>query len=78
MIPSVKTVASNIAGWIREAATSINLLIGQVQAVQGAQAAVTFAPQSAAPTAPIEGMTYYDGPAHKLRTWNGSAWIDLS
>ena len=45
MIPFVKTTASNIVGWIREAATAVNRLIGDSAALEArvtvAEAAAT-------------------------------------
>ncbi len=29
------------------------------------------------PTSPTEGLTYYDSALHKLRVWNGSAWLNI-
>ena len=74
MIPSLPPIASNVAGWIRDAARTVNLLIKRVEAVP---TTIRMAP-AALPTLGVnDRVLALDEADDMLKFWDGAQWNDL-
>lgn len=59
--------ASNMAEWVRKAATTVNKLLERQ----------TFTPLATAPSNPRIGDGYFDTSDNKAKIWDGSTWQAL-
>lgn len=73
MTPFVKTTATNLVNWVREAATIINLINARVDVIEALPLQV-FRKLAAAPSSPVEGDVYFDTVLKKHRGYDGTAW----
>lgn len=72
MTLNVSATFTNIATWVRSAATAINSV---AQSVDGLTMGTTrLLPLASAPASPVPGQVYFDTTLHKARAWDGSAW----
>ncbi len=65
--------------WPRKVAAAATKAANDIDALQTASAnrlQHPFEELAAPPPSPTEGQTYYDTTTHKVRTWNGTAWMD--
>lgn len=63
----IPPTATNMAEWVRKAATAINSALSRP----------TFTPMAGAPANPDKGQAYFDETLSKARVWDGSAWQNL-
>ena len=72
---ALANTASNIAQWIRMAATIINSMGETVDGlVLGTSRIATSA---TAPASPVAGQCYYNTTSNQAFYWNGTAWVAL-
>jgi hypothetical protein len=81
MILNVPVTASNLAEWVRRAATAINSLVSlqaasEKQAVAPTVDSVTFRPVPL-PASPVVGMTVLDEADGVLKVYANGAWRAL-
>lgn len=63
---------ANRSDWPRLASQIVNKLVNRVRVLES-PSTFTLTPGTA-PASPVEGQTYYDATAHKMKCWDGTTW----
>lgn len=74
MIPHLPPVASSIPQWIRDAARTINILIGRMETVP---ATIRMVPAALPTLGADDRVLALDESDDTLKFWDGTQWNDL-